>query len=76
MGAPLREGRLFRAINNGDSCSDLRKGVKFVKTWMEQHCKLYFAEDKLGTALADFSKFMAERSGENAGSKQLFLGQI
>ena len=51
--------------------------MQFVKTWMEQHCKLYFVEDKLGTALADFSKFMAERSGgEDAGSKQLFLGEF
>ena len=46
--------------------------MKFAKEWMDQNCKLYFAEDKLGTALADFSKFLAERAGEQAGSKQVF----
>lgn len=51
-----------------------RTGLAFVKEWMENHCKLVCQdEDKMATALGDFSKDIAEKVASNNGSGQVLL---
>lgn len=52
----------------------LRKGLRYVKDWMDENCRLVIAEEKSATIFSDFSRFLASRLGENPGAKQLYFG--
>ena len=54
----------------------LRKGMRYVREWMDENCKLVMAEEKSATIFSDFSKFLASRLGENPGTKQMHFGRI